>query len=161
MVRRRCGSRLAGDGLLVLDVQMAAGSEAVGAPGRSWGVISGRGLVERPEDQSGLPDACAGQDLPAGGELTCSIAFRPTPDQRASQLVAVFGRDGQRASWSWRRERRDACSGCSGWRVRSVSPATGATIQEVVTTAEQFDLVVIGGGPGGYAAALYGASAPV
>jgi dihydrolipoamide dehydrogenase len=29
----------------------------------------------------------------------------------------------------------------------------------VVTTAEQFDLVVIGGGPGGYAAALYGASA--
>lgn len=30
---------------------------------------------------------------------------------------------------------------------------------EVVPTAEQFDLVVIGGGPGGYAAALYGASA--
>jgi dihydrolipoamide dehydrogenase len=29
----------------------------------------------------------------------------------------------------------------------------------VVTTAEQFDLVVIGGGPGGYAAAAYGASA--
>jgi dihydrolipoamide dehydrogenase len=29
----------------------------------------------------------------------------------------------------------------------------------VITTAEQFDLVVIGGGPGGYAAALYGASA--
>jgi len=29
----------------------------------------------------------------------------------------------------------------------------------VVPTAEQFDLVVIGGGPGGYAAALYGASA--
>jgi dihydrolipoamide dehydrogenase len=29
----------------------------------------------------------------------------------------------------------------------------------VVATAEQFDLVVIGGGPGGYAAALYGASA--
>ena len=26
-------------------------------------------------------------------------------------------------------------------------------------TAEQFDLVVIGGGPGGYAAALYGAAA--
>ena len=67
--------------------------------GRSWGVISGRGLVERPEDQSGLPRACAGQDLPAGGELTCSIAFRPTADQQASQLVAVFGRDGQRASW--------------------------------------------------------------
>jgi dihydrolipoamide dehydrogenase len=29
----------------------------------------------------------------------------------------------------------------------------------VVTTAEQFDLVVVGGGPGGYAAALYGAGA--
>jgi dihydrolipoamide dehydrogenase len=29
----------------------------------------------------------------------------------------------------------------------------------VVPTAEQFDLVIIGGGPGGYAAALYGASA--
>jgi dihydrolipoamide dehydrogenase len=29
----------------------------------------------------------------------------------------------------------------------------------VVHTAEQFDLVIIGGGPGGYAAALYGASA--
>jgi len=29
----------------------------------------------------------------------------------------------------------------------------------VVSTAEQFDLVVIGGGPGGYAAAFYGASA--
>ncbi len=28
----------------------------------------------------------------------------------------------------------------------------------MVTTAEQFDLAVIGGGPGGYAAALYGAS---
>ena len=29
----------------------------------------------------------------------------------------------------------------------------------MIPTAEQFDLVVIGGGPGGYAAALYGASA--
>jgi hypothetical protein len=93
------GSRLARDGVLVLDVQMVAGPEAVGAPGRSWGVISGRGLVERPEDQTGAPHTCAAQDLPAGGELSCSIAFRPTPDQQASQLVAVFGRDGQRASW--------------------------------------------------------------
>ncbi len=33
------------------------------------------------------------------------------------------------------------------------------SVLEVVPTAEQFDLVVIGGGPGGYAAALYGASA--
>ena len=32
-------------------------------------------------------------------------------------------------------------------------------LKEVVRTAEQFDLVVIGGGPGGYASAFYGASA--
>ena len=32
-------------------------------------------------------------------------------------------------------------------------------MSEVVRTAEQFDLVVIGGGPGGYGAALYAASA--
>jgi len=32
-------------------------------------------------------------------------------------------------------------------------------IQEVVPTAENFDVVIIGGGPGGYAAALYGAAA--
>src|SRR5580698_7133612 len=30
---------------------------------------------------------------------------------------------------------------------------------EVVPTAEEFDIVVIGGGPGGYASALYGANA--
>lgn len=29
----------------------------------------------------------------------------------------------------------------------------------MVTLTEQFDLVVIGGGPGGYGAALYGAAA--
>src|SRR2546423_12755803 len=34
-----------------------------------------------------------------------------------------------------------------------------AHIEEVVPTAEQFDIVVIGGGPGGYASALYGANA--
>src|ERR1041385_6419323 len=34
-----------------------------------------------------------------------------------------------------------------------------APIEEVVPTAEQFDIVVIGGGPGGYATALYGANA--
>lgn len=33
----------------------------------------------------------------------------------------------------------------------------GTQTQEVVPTAEQFDLVVIGGGPGGYASALYAA----
>src|SRR3954453_4641494 len=32
-------------------------------------------------------------------------------------------------------------------------------LEEVVPTAEQFDIVVIGGGPGGYATALYGAAA--
>lgn len=35
----------------------------------------------------------------------------------------------------------------------------GSIPQEVVPTAENFDVVIIGGGPGGYAAALYGASA--
>src|SRR3954451_8838681 len=34
-----------------------------------------------------------------------------------------------------------------------------AHIEEVVPTAEEFDIVVIGGGPGGYATALYGANA--
>src|SRR5216110_1058131 len=34
-----------------------------------------------------------------------------------------------------------------------------AHIEEVVPTAEQFDIVVIGGGPGGYATALYGGAA--
>src|SRR5213076_1518646 len=35
----------------------------------------------------------------------------------------------------------------------------GRAVAERVTLAEQFDVVVLGGGPGGYAAALYGASA--
>ncbi len=39
---------------------------------------------------------------------------------------------------------------------RPVSPVSS---REVVPTAEHFDVVVIGGGPGGYASALYGASA--
>lgn len=37
-----------------------------------------------------------------------------------------------------------------GWR---------ATVEEVVSTAERYDIVIVGGGPGGYAAALYGAAA--
>src|SRR5882724_13327545 len=32
-------------------------------------------------------------------------------------------------------------------------------MEEVVPTAEEFDVVIIGGGPGGYATALYGANA--
>ena len=36
------------------------------------------------------------------------------------------------------------------------SPESGATVRRV---SDHFDLVVIGGGPGGYSAALYGASA--
>ena len=39
------------------------------------------------------------------------------------------------------------------------APVGSVANWEVVTTAEQFDLVVIGGGPAGYATALYGASA--
>jgi dihydrolipoamide dehydrogenase len=35
----------------------------------------------------------------------------------------------------------------------------GDTFERVISTAEQFDLVVIGGGPGGYAAALYATAA--
>ena len=65
------GSRLA-DGVLVLDVQMVGGAEAAGAPGRSWGVISGRGLghTRRFRDRAG------GDCLPAANrrvraELSC------------------------------------------------------------------------------------------
>src|SRR4029079_4837507 len=43
--------------------------------------------------------------------------------------------------------------------VESESPAHGPSPPEVVPTAEHYDVVVIGGGPGGYATALYGASA--
>ena len=49
-------------------------------------------------------------------------------------------------------------------RARRYGVRTGrsaARFEEVIPTAEQFDLVVVGGGPGGYAAALYAASAGV
>ena len=43
--------------------------------------------------------------------------------------------------------------------VRATTPIGSGGLLEVVPTAENFDLVVIGGGPAGYATALYGASA--
>jgi dihydrolipoamide dehydrogenase len=43
--------------------------------------------------------------------------------------------------------------------VRATTPIGSGGLLEVVPTAEKFDLVVIGGGPAGYGAALYGASA--
>ena len=50
------------------------------------------------------------------------------------------------------------CLSTSHSSVESRGPRSG-TSAEVVCTAEQFDLVVIGGGPGGYAAALYASAA--
>src|SRR4051795_10178764 len=46
-----------------------------------------------------------------------------------------------------------------GERAASAPPAPRS--EEVIPTPDQFDLVIIGGGPGGYAAALYAASAGV
>src|SRR5215210_6431330 len=43
--------------------------------------------------------------------------------------------------------------------VESEAPAHRPSPLEVVPTAEHYDVVIIGGGPGGYATALYGASA--
>ena len=40
-----------------------------------------------------------------------------------------------------------------------MGPAGRSAREEVIPTAEEFEMVIVGGGPGGYAAALYGASA--
>jgi len=88
---------------LVLEVDMSSDGPAAGDPGKGWAVISSRGLVPRAElqdgDTTGSP-ACAGQDLAAAGSLRCTVTFQPTAEQLASDIVAVFGRGGERASWS-------------------------------------------------------------
>lgn len=54
----------------------------------------------------------------------------------------------------WARPKRD-------FRRRFAVRAAGRVrpIEEVVPTAENYDVVIVGGGPGGYGAALYGAAA--
>jgi hypothetical protein len=80
-------------GILALTVRMTAEGDAAGDPARGWAVVSTRGLVERVED------GCGGRDVAAGSTLECTIRFRLTDDQAASAIRAVFGRDGERASW--------------------------------------------------------------
>ena len=82
---------------------MSSAGPAAGDPGKGWAVISSRGLVPRAEgtgDATGEAPVCAGQDLPEGGNLRCTVSFVPSAEQAASDIVAVFGRSGQRASWS-------------------------------------------------------------
>jgi hypothetical protein len=88
----------AGDRLL-LDVTMTAGSDAVGDPGRSWRVVSSRGLVDRPEDQSAASVPCLGRDLAAGEALACTVVFAPTVEQADADLAASFVHAGGQASW--------------------------------------------------------------
>jgi hypothetical protein len=87
------------EGTLALAVRMTTGDEAAGDPARGWAVVSTRGLVERAEDEGAGADVCAGQDVPAGATLECTVRFRLADEQAASALRAVFGRDGERASW--------------------------------------------------------------
>jgi hypothetical protein len=93
------------EGILALAVRMAAGDQAAGDPSRGWAVVSTRGLVERAEEQGVSASGCAGQDVPAGATVECTVRFRLTDEQAASALRAVFGRDGQRASWDLDRPR--------------------------------------------------------
>ncbi len=84
-------------------------------------MISGRGRSSGPRTSRVCPHACAGHDLPAGGELTCSIAFRPTADQQASQLRRRVRPRGERAAWELAPRAGVTPLGCRGWRVRSVT----------------------------------------
>lgn len=89
-------------GALGLTVEMASKGPAVGDPGQGWAVIGARGLVPRAEPVAGVVDgdACSGRDLAPGGRLRCSVTFTPSPEQAAGELVAVFGRGNERASWA-------------------------------------------------------------
>ena len=93
------GSRLTGDGLLVLDVQMTAGVRGR----RRAGAELGRDQRAGPGRAAGGPVGPAAslrRPGPPGRRGADLLDRLPThPDQQASQLVAVFGREGQRASW--------------------------------------------------------------